>query len=379
MATTSGFEPDWSALLARIGDVIDLEATARASGALVRRRAVGSAAALLRLALGYGPGGMSLRSAAAWAEMRGISSLSDVALMKRLQGAADWLGLLAGALMGKGAQEQASVTGRRLRIVDGSVVCHPAHGGLDWRLHAIYEPARAAFTHVELTDARGWESLTRLPVQPGDVVVGDRGFARPPELKHVLEQGADFVVRIGWRSLRLLDPGTNEPIDLESVFAHLRPGEHVERPVLIDRSKPRGRPLFSARVVILRKSPASGARDRRRAKDKRRRRATGHRLLPMTMAAADYLMVLTSLPLEVASDEVLKIYRVRWQIELAFKRLKSLVGIDRLAAKDSRLARAWLYAHLIIAFLISDASQDLLAPSPSGPGGQAAALALAHP
>src|SRR5215470_9891210 len=38
---------------------------------------------------------------------------------------------------------------------------------------------------------------------------------------------------------------------------------------------------------------------------------------------------------------------MRWQIALAFKRLKSLIGVDKLPARGSDLARAWLAAHLI--------------------------------
>src|SRR5918992_4324055 len=86
-------------LVAVVSAAIDLEATARVSGALVRRRAMRSAEMLLRLALAYGPGGLSLRSAAAWAGVHGLADLSDTAVMKRLRKAADWLGEIAGALL----------------------------------------------------------------------------------------------------------------------------------------------------------------------------------------------------------------------------------------------------------------------------------------
>ncbi len=43
-----------------------------------------------------------------------------------------------------------------------------------------------------------------------------------------------------------------------------------------------------------------------------------------------YLMAVTSLPASVPATEVLAAYRLRWQIELAFKRLKGLLGCNRL-------------------------------------------------
>jgi len=57
---------------------------------------------------------------------------------------------------------------------------------------------------------------------------------------------------------------------------------------------------------------------------------------------------------------------LRCQIELAFKRLKSLLHIDRLPAWTERTSRSWLYAHLILALLCDDLSQDFLESSPGG-------------
>src|SRR3954453_14044378 len=120
-------DTQWSDLTASVSTAIDLDATARTSGALVRRRGVRSAATLLRLALAYGPGGLSLRAAAAWAGVSGLANLSDTAVMNRLRNAAGWLGEIAGALL-RGAAAAASATpggplpGRRLRIADGSMI-----------------------------------------------------------------------------------------------------------------------------------------------------------------------------------------------------------------------------------------------------------------
>ena len=90
---------DWHRIIRTVGSAIDLDATARRSGALIRRRGVSSAETLLRLALAYGPGGLSLQSAAAWAEGTGLAEVSDTALMNRLRGAAGWLGEITDALL----------------------------------------------------------------------------------------------------------------------------------------------------------------------------------------------------------------------------------------------------------------------------------------
>src|SRR6478609_4889344 len=119
---------EWPELAASVSAAIDLDATARCSGALVRRRGVRSAEGLLRLALAYGPGRLSLRSAAAWAGLVGLAALSDTALMNRLRHAAAWLGEVAGALLRRRLglpSTPGPLAGRRLRIADASTIVAP--------------------------------------------------------------------------------------------------------------------------------------------------------------------------------------------------------------------------------------------------------------
>ncbi|MBX8827373.1 transposase [Ochrobactrum sp. SFR4] len=85
----------------------------------------------------------------------------------------------------------------------------------------------------------------------------------------------------------------------------------------------------------------------------------------MTITAAGFLMLLTSVPAnEMTASDVLDMYRLRWQGEIAFKRLKSGLGIHKLPAKDPQLARSWLMAHLIIALIIDEAVTDVLDSPP---------------
>ena len=360
-------EAQWPDLVAAVSTAVDLEATARTCGALVRRREIRSAEALLRLALAYGPGGLSLRSAAAWAGVDGLADLSDTAVMKRLRKAADWLGEIAGALL-RGATAATSAApggplqGRRLRIADGSMITGPG-GTPKWRLHAAYDPVAGRFTDLGLTDERGAESFGRTTWQAGDVALGDRCYARPPALRQLLAAGADFIVRTGWTRLRLLG-ADRAPLAWERIFGDLAVGEVAERAVSVDYSgkggKSRGDAVFPARLIVLRLSPETAARAAK-AQHRRQNRCRSHRpLQPLTVQATGYLMLVTSLPAAVPASEVLEAYRLRWQVELAFKRLKSLLGLDRLPAKSEPLARSWLLAHLILALLIEDTARTLL-------------------
>jgi IS4 transposase len=74
------------------------------------------------------------------------------------------------------------------------------------------------------------------------------------------------------------------------------------------------------------------------------------------------------LPAEFAAVDICAVYRLRWQIELAFKRLKSLIHVDQLPTRTEAGGRSWIYAHLILALLTEDICQEILESSPSAPG-----------
>jgi hypothetical protein len=65
-----------------------------------------------------------------------------------------------------------------------------------------------------------------------------------------------------------------------------------------------------------------------------------------------YTFVFTTLDRSFAPATVLEIYRGRWQIELAFKRLKSIIALGHLRKTGLEGAKAWLHGKLLVAFLI---------------------------
>jgi hypothetical protein len=357
----------WPEVSAHFPAGFDLEATARLRGAFTRVREIKNAETLLRLALAYGGLGMSLRETCAWAEAGGIASLSDPSLLERLCKAAPWLGDMVAALIA----ESTKVPGRRwagcrLRALDGTSICQPGADRTTWRLHVGYDLATAQVDQLELTDVHGAENLQRLTYQPGDIVLGDRYYARPRDLRPVMDDGADFIVRTGWNSLRLLRPG-GEPFDLFATLA-TQAGPEGEVQVRIHEGTTEVAPLepLILRLVIRRKDPEQAeAEQKRLLKDAKKR---GKKPDPRSLEGAKYILLLTSLPADAfPTDDILTLYRFRWQIELAFKRFKSLAGLDMLPAKKPELARAWIYARLIVAIIAEQIAGQVPDSSPSGP------------
>src|ERR1700716_3273456 len=209
----------WPEVRLHLPGDFDLADTARTRGAFTRAREVKNAETLLRLALAYGGCGMSLRETCAWAEAAGIASLADPSLLVRLAKAAPWLGDIVTALIAEQANVPAGRwAGYRLRALDGTWICQPGADRTTWRLHVGYDLASGQVDQLELTDVHGAENLQRLTYRPGDIVLGDRYYARPRDLRPVREAGADFIVRTGLNSLSLLQ-ANGEPFDLFAALA----------------------------------------------------------------------------------------------------------------------------------------------------------------
>jgi hypothetical protein len=357
----------WPEVSARLPADFDLEATARSRGALTRVREVKSAETLLRLALAYGGLGMSLRETCLWAEAGGIARLSDPSLLARLCKAAPWLGDIAAALIAEQTKVPAQrFAGYRLRALDGTSICQPGADRTTWRLHVGYDLATGQVDQLELTDVHGAENLQRLSYRPGDIVLADRYYTRPRDLRPVIEAGADFIVRTGWNSLRLLQPN-GKPFDLFAALA-AQAEQEGEALVRIHEGMTEAVPAepLMLRLVIRRKDPEQAVTEQRRLmKDAKKR---GKQPDPRSLEAAKYILLLTSLPADAfPPTDILALYRFRWQIELAFKRFKSLAGLDMLPAKKPELARAWIYARMIVAIIAEQIAGQVPDSSPCGP------------
>jgi hypothetical protein len=193
----------------------------------------------------------------------------------------------------------------------------------------------------------------------------------------VIDAGADFIVRTGWNSLRLLQPDGGS-FDLFATLA-AQAEQEGEIQVRVDEGRNDDPPLspLILRLVVRRKAPEQAqAEQKRLLKDAQKR---GKKPDPRSLEAANYILLLTSLPTDAFSTaDVLALYRFRWQIELAFKRMKSLAGLDELPAKKPELARAWIYARLIAVLMAEQSAGQVPDSSPSGlgrPGRESVALA----
>jgi IS4 transposase len=206
--------------------------------------------------------------------------------------------------------------------------------------------------------------MKRGAVIDGEIRIGDRNYARAGVLRDLLEarqRNTDFIVRMSWRTFALSRPD-GQPFNLikhlEALPDSIKPHE-----VFVHASTGRAEPPLKLRLIISRKSPQAAAAARRKLPRAAQRKQK--KLDPRTVVAAGFLILATSLPTKgYSAKDIYAAYRLRWQIELAFKRLKSLLHIDQLPTRTPPASRSWLLAHLILALLCDDVSQEVLESFP---------------
>jgi Transposase DDE domain len=353
---------DWDGTVDRLGGAAALEVEARATRAFLRPREVKCGVDQLRLVLAYCLGHLGLRMTAAWSEGIGLASLSNVALLGRIRNSLPWLEKIVSRLLARPALQAAQPSlhatagagaatgqGRLIRLVDATTVRKAGksarESGRLWRIHAVFNLPSEQFSWFELTDEKEAERINRAAVVPGEIRLADRVHCRADDLAEVIAQGADIVVRASWRSARWLDEDGSS-VDIIRELTKNTTGR-IDRPIWLARAKAAPLPLRLIAVKMPKDKAVQAVVDAR-AEAKRKQ----HKIQPGTLIAAEWVILVTSLaPAEYATEKVLELYRLRWRIEIAFKRMKSLAGLAGPPGECPLVAKAWVLCHLIVSLL----------------------------
>ena len=335
------------------------EAAARTLGAWRRGRSVRDSATLLRCLLVHLAEGCSLAETSVRVRAAGWAELSKVALFKRLRAAEEWLRWLAEQLW-RQARPAPAVRGRRVRVIDATTVAEPGRTGSVWRVHYVLNLANLQCEHFQVTSPQVGERFQRVPVRPGDLLLADRAYGTPPGVAHVCTAGGDVLVRINLRMLPLVTESQRR-INILARLRTLRIAQPRAWPACVRTAEG----LVRGRLVAIKRSLA--ATQRAQARLRRRASRQQKHFSAAAWEATHYVFVWTSLPEnEYSPAAILELYRLRWQIELTFKRLKSLLGCGQLPKRSDASARAWLHGKLFLALLTERLIEEASLFSPWG-------------
>ena len=326
----------------------DLDARARHHQFFQRERGLTDGERWLRLILMHVAGGLSLEQTAVRARELGLAQISGVALFKRLRKAGGWLQDLCQHLLA----EQQRRLGRsvwpseyRVRAIDATDIQEPGSTGTDWRVHYSIRLPELVCDHYELTDNTGGEKLGRFHFAKDQLILADRGYSHRAGAAKVLDSGAALLLRWNPGVLPVQAAGAKE-FDLLAELRSLPKRGAREWKIQFEYQ---GK-TYPLRLCALRKNRVAAERARRKALRKSRRNGT--QAQAPSLELAQYVLVLTSLPAKFSASQVLQLYRCRWQVELAFKRLKSLLGAGHVPKSDDQSARAWMQAKILTALLL---------------------------
>lgn len=350
METQNYVNNDWPYVLSLMPK--GLESLCSSKLAMTRRREISNAKDYLRLCMAYSICDMSLRQTAAWASAIGLAELSDVAVLNRLRAAPAWLGSVVAAwLYQRGLSRGES--SHKVHVLDATTVSKPGSTGTDWRVHLRMDLSERRIEEVKVTDYSGGERLESYTISPDEIMIGDRGYATNKGIAHVLDAGGHVVIRSKWTLNLKTQNGS--AVDIIPLLETLSPDEIGDWTLqLVYKSK-----CYPVRLVAIRKSPQATEKTRRKLHKEARKK--GKQLKRETLKAANFIFVVTDLPnMDISSSQVLELYRMRWQIELVFKRLKSILGFDRLRAKDDKLCQTYLLGKILGALVIDELTGQAL-------------------
>jgi len=333
------------------------------SGAVERLRGFSSPEVLLRMLMLHAARGYSLRETVVRAKLANWTDISDVAFLKRLRNSEEWLRILCLELLRQNvACRLEEGVSRTIRVGDGTIVREPGKTGSQWRiLYSVRLPSLVCdFFEVTATIGEGsGESLSRLPVGPRELILADAGYCSVAGIEYIWQNGADVLVRVNPQSFVAYSVLGRRISVLSRLQALSKVGQFGEWPVVL-----RGQgSTFAGRLCAVRKSDCAIQLAHRRLQ----RRASKKQMItrPDTLEFARYVTVFTTRSSGSTTD-VLNAYRMRWQIELVFKRLKSLAQLGHVPKHDDHSSRAWLYGKLLVTLLAQKLIRIGRDISPSG-------------
>jgi len=339
---------DWPVLLSFFPD--NWIEMASATDALKRLRKDKDAENYLRTLLIHIGCGFSMRETVVRAKLANLADLSDVGFLGRLRKAKDWLHSLCVALFQDRGIEIQNESDFQVRLFDATNVKEPGKTGSLWRIHYSIQLPSLACDYFKLTSTKGkgtGESFFQYSIKKGDYIIADAGYSTVSGIHHTVSKKAFVMVRVNAQNLPFLNL-KGQPISLlEKLKSIKKTGTIRSWKVLIPNKNGAS---VQGRICTIRKS--NEAIDRAHKKLKRRAQKSGYSTKPESFEYAKYVTVFTNYPEDMFSDtEVLEWYRTRWQVELTFKRFKSIAQLGHLPKHSDDSSKAWLYGKLFVALL----------------------------
>lgn len=355
-------ERDWETLLSYLpSDYEQVAVEHKQLNTQWKNAKIASAAVLLRFILLHVGADLALRQTVSVMAQAGAPKLSHVRLHFRMRRAYPFLAALVGRMTAdvRGDAAPELWGGYEMMCLDGSTVCGPAAEGIDARLHLVLRLSDLRVTNATVTEVSEGETLRRFYWSTGQLIIADRGYSNAPGIVWAVDQGADVLVRLNRGALPVFDE-QGVAMDILAWCRALSGHRAVEQPVDITHREGRSTRRIRGRLVGFRLPEVEAAQARKRAREE-----IGPSVTAEQLEAAEYVVLFTTAPAErLSAARCVEAYRLRWQVELQFKRWKSLCHLDRLPDYRDDTILSWVTAKVLLGLLL-DRIGDVQVAAPS--------------
>ncbi len=327
----------------------DYEKDCIEQGIIQRRRGVSSPADLMMLSMFHLHNGCSLIEISEIARISKLGEMSDVAFMKRFEKCADWFGVINAKIASEGLVDYKKpdwMQGKTVVGIDASTITEKGRSGRMYRLHFALDLFKMQRLDHKVTDSSVGESIINFNIQAGYLVLGDRGYSTIRGIEHCMLNEAEYILRLRKSSFTLRDE-KGDKIDMLAKFKDLAEFQFLDFEAYATNAAKARVPI---RVCAIRKNPDAIAKAQKEIRYQERTK--GYTMSDESKVFNEYIVVVTNIGTEVSAEEILNAYRFRWQIEIYFKRLKSILDYGELPKRRPGSAISWLNGKLMIALLI---------------------------
>jgi hypothetical protein len=311
---------------------------------------------LLRLVLHHVATETPLAQTTAQAHAADLVTISPVALHKRMRTVAPWLAELTAELTASAttfAPERWA--GLRLFATDATTGTRPGAIGTTARVHYRLDLATLSPQQIEVTDVHGGEMLRRFTLAQDELDLLDRAYCNPADVAHARTSGSHLIVRYNRGTLPLFDLQGRKLQIVPKVLRLRRTGRVRAWSAWIHTAQG----PIAVRVCAVRLSAAAAQRAQAWL-----RREKGSAVSAGDLEWAKFVVVVTTVPAsKLSSEQVMELFRLRWQVELQIKRDKSIGGLDQLPHFRDDTIASWLCGKLLAQAL----ARKLFEPAPFSP------------
>lgn len=320
--------------------------------AIVRKRDIKDPNDLMMLVLFHLLTGCSLIEVSEISKLAKLGDISDVAFMKRFGNCGEWFKWILTKIQETtdGIIEYEvpeKLKKYRILAVDATDVSEKGTSGRIFRLHFALDIIHMHAALYNITSNSVGEHLRNYELTEGDLVLADRGYSCTSGIEYCIERKCQYIARMRINSFKPYNEA-GQPQDILELIKEKESGEltvYAKKDLGKNRSE-----MIPVRICFKRKTDEALEITKKKLKRKESRKQKT--ISPSAYTFNEYIVLATSLDDSISTEEVLELYRYRWQVELYFKRLKSILDYGEMPKKSERSIFSWLNGKLMIALLI---------------------------